>query len=256
MHRLRAITLTVFLFFVVLITCPGTAAHAMSRHHRGRTHASHSRRAVSHRNRVRRSERAHGKAHRHAAASVEATPNRVSLEHTFDLTHFDESSGPCRPEGRLQDRQFCASTTMDAIVAGGKAAIPTLIASLNDSRRVAAPIYDHWSEMEVGDVAYFILNDLFTDAPSRASGEVPWKSVLEGCGAGADQCWHQFVKKHGREFVQQQWLAAWNANKERVFWDEKATCFRVALPHSDTAETIRADFPLHPASRLLRRHRK
>jgi hypothetical protein len=187
---------------------------------------------------------------------MESTPNRVSLEHTFDLSHFDESSGPCRPEGRLQDRQFCSSTTMDAIVASGKSVIPTLIASLSDSRPVAAPIYDHWSGMEVGDVAYFILNDLFTDAPSRASGEVPWKSVLAGCGAGADQCWHQFVKKHGREFVQQQWLAAWNANKDRVFWDEKAVCFRVALPHSETAEALRADFPVHPGSELLRRHRK
>ena len=117
---------------------------------------------------------------------------------------------------------------MDKIVADGKGAIPALISQLRDAGPTKEPIYDYWSPTTAGDVAYFILNDLFTDSDWKTFN-MPGMDALndKACQSYAEDCWQRFLKKHGRKFVQDQWLAAWKKNKDRVYWNEEARCFRL-----------------------------
>jgi hypothetical protein len=147
---------------------------------------------------------------------------------SFPLWNFDEANHTCRAKGRLQDKEYCKSKLMDQIVAQGKGAIPILISQLADSRKLKNPIYDYWNQMTVGDVAYFILNDLFTE-PDWTTFNMPGlEAVSDNCRQTSESCWRDILKKHGRTFVQNQWLAAWNANKDRIYWDAQARCFRLS----------------------------
>lgn len=149
----------------------------------------------------------------------------------FPLWDFDEVNHSCGAKGRLQDKDYCESKMMDQIIAQGKDAIPILISQLTDTQATQEPIYAYWNETTAGDIAYFILTDLFTDA-SWTTFTMPGLDALKNhCNNNlpAEACWRGFLKKHGRQFVQDQWLAAWNANKDRVYWDEKDRCFRVSV---------------------------
>lgn len=148
--------------------------------------------------------------------------------YSFPLWNFDEEYHTCRAAGRLQDRRYCQSQVMDTIVAQGKNAIPILIAQLTDSRKTTEPIFDFWSRTTVGDIAYFILMDLFTES-DEVTFNLPGLSPpdLTACQLGAEVCWRGYVQEHGREAIQRQWRVEWDANKERVYWDDEARCFRV-----------------------------
>jgi hypothetical protein len=150
----------------------------------------------------------------------------------FPLWNFDEMNFSCRAKGRLQDKGYCASKLMDRIVAQGKSSIPVLISQLTETRKTKEPIYDYWSFTTSGDVAYFILTDLFTDSDWTTFNMPGLDALKDKCDASAETCWRSFLKKHGRKFVQDQWLAAWDANNGRVHWDEQARCFRVSAKTS------------------------
>jgi hypothetical protein len=117
---------------------------------------------------------------------------------------------------------------MDQIIAQGKASIPVLISQLTDTRRTQEPIYDYWSYTTAGDIAYFILTDLFTDSDWKTFNMPDLESLNHECDAAAETCWRKFLRKRGRKFVQDQWLAAWNASERGVYWDEDARCFRLS----------------------------
>jgi hypothetical protein len=148
----------------------------------------------------------------------------------FPLWKFDEMTTypSCRAKGRLQDTGYCDSKLMDQIVAQGKASIPVLISQLTDTRRTQKPIYDSWSYTTAGDIAYFILTDFFTDSDWKTFNMPALELLNPTCDGTAETCWRKFLGKQGRKFVQDQWLAAWNANKDRVYWDETARCFRLS----------------------------
>jgi len=148
----------------------------------------------------------------------------------FPLWNFDEVKGTCGAKGRLQDKEYCESKMMDQIIAHGKSAIPILISQLTDTRKSKEPIEDYWYMTTDGDIAYFILGDLFTDSDWHTFTMPGLEALNHDCGedVAAEPCWREFLKKHGRKFIQDQWLAAWNANKDRVYWDEQARCFRVS----------------------------
>jgi hypothetical protein len=173
------------------------------------------------------------------AQTTDAAQSPLKKPKTYPLWDFDEQGHTCRAKGRLQDRGYCASHLMDRIVADGKDAIPILISQLRDARSTKEPIYDYWSLTTAGDVAYFILNDLFTDSNWTSFNMPGLESLQDKCDSYAEDCWQRFLKKHGRKFVQDQWLAAWKKNKDRIYWDDKARCFRLSsqtkaklLPHN------------------------
>jgi len=156
------------------------------------------------------------------------TQKATGVPTEFRLWEFDEISHTCRAKGRLQDRGYCDSRMMDRIVAQGKTAIPILISQLTDAHRTKEPIYDYWSYTTAGDIAYFILNDLFTDSDWSTFNMPGLEALNEKCDDAAETCWRRFVTRHGRKFVQDRWLSAWSANKDRVYWDEAARCFRLS----------------------------
>jgi hypothetical protein len=157
-----------------------------------------------------------------------AAQSSVRMLDTYPLWNFDEIASTCRAKGRLQDRDYCASHLMDRIVADGKKAIPVLISQLRETQPTKEPIYDYWSLTTSGDVAYFMLTDLFTDSDWKTFNMPGLESLNEKCDSYAEACWRGFLKRHGRKFVQDQWLAAWNKNKDRVYWEESARCFRLS----------------------------
>ena len=40
------------------------------------------------------------------------------------------------------------------------------------------------------------------------------EALKDDCNEAAETFWRRFLKKYGRKFVQDQWLAAWKANRE------------------------------------------
>jgi hypothetical protein len=156
-----------------------------------------------------------------------AQQSSVKKSDTYPLWNFDEIGLTCRAKGRLQDRDYCGSRLMDKIVADGKKAIPILISQLRETRPTKEPIYDYWSLTTSGDIAYFILTDLFTDSDWKTFNMPGLESLNEKCDSYAEDCWQRFLKKHGRKFVQDKWLAAWEKNKDWVYWEESARCFRL-----------------------------
>jgi hypothetical protein len=117
---------------------------------------------------------------------------------------------------------------VDRIVAQGKNAVPVLISQLTDARELKEPIFDFWNRMTVGDVANAVLESLFTDSDWKTFNMPGLESIRPKCAGSAAACWQMVLKRHGRKFVQDQWLAAWNKNKDRVYWDAKARCFRLS----------------------------
>jgi hypothetical protein len=136
-------------------------------------------------------------------AQATAVQSAARTTKSYPRWNFDELGNTCRAKGRLQSRDYCGSHLTDTIVADGRDRIPILISQLRDTRLTKDPIYDYGSLTTAGDIAYFILNDFFTDSD--------WK----------------ILKRHGREFVPDQRLAAWKKNKDCLYWNEEARCFRL-----------------------------
>jgi len=135
-------------------------------------------------------------------------------------------------KGRLQD---ASAPQTKHIIALGKKAIPMLIACLTDETKTKEPIEDFWPETTVGDIAFFYLCDLFTDSTwehSTIDGVVNWKTVAaDDQDSPAWALWYDFVKKHGRKYVQSSWSKKWKEQESAIFWDDKEQCFKID-PHA------------------------
>lgn len=132
----------------------------------------------------------------------------------------------CRAKGRFQDREYCASRVMDQIVADGKSAIPILISQITDSRWIAAPVYDFWPRIRTGELAYFILGNLFVDDTWQKS-TMPPLFQEQHCDDASWVCWAKFRKSHSLADLQVHWMKFWKTNKDRIYWDDRARCFRL-----------------------------
>ncbi|HEY4838550.1 MAG TPA: hypothetical protein VIH72_08090 [Candidatus Acidoferrales bacterium] len=133
------------------------------------------------------------------------------------------------PKGRLQD---AGAQQTKHIIELGKKAIPMLIACLADQTRTKEPIEDFWPVTTVGDIAFFYLCDLFTDSSwqhSTIDGVVDWKNVsAEDPNSPSWTAWYNFVKRHGRRYVQNAWYKRWKEEESAIFWDGKEQCFKIA----------------------------
>jgi hypothetical protein len=141
------------------------------------------------------------------------------------LGEFDNG---CMAKGRVQD---CSGQVMQQILADGRDGIPILISQLTETTIAKNQIADYWSGTRSGDVAFVVLNDLFTVADPHSFGMpgVPnWSTVQKGCNRAAQACWAEYLHKHGRISIRQAWQRAWNLHKDQIYWDAKAQCFRVS----------------------------
>jgi hypothetical protein len=156
-----------------------------------------------------------------------------------DPLHFDLSkigmviNGQqiCEDKGRLQDESGEAELTR--IIAAGPKAIPVLIKMLTDARmaKTAEPLICYWPGMAIGDIAFCLLSDLFTDeSGSKTMPGSAWNDLL-----GTDEhsaAWeqlHGYIGKHGRAALQAKWQRLWNKYKGQIFWDPSQRCFRLKV---------------------------
>jgi hypothetical protein len=151
--------------------------------------------------------------------TVSASPKVYPLSTWSNMT--------CRAKGRFQDRDYCASAVMDQIVSDGKSAIPVLISQITDSQWIAEPVYDYWPRIRAGELAYFILGNLFVDDTWQKS-TMPELFPHQDCDEPAWVCWEKFRKTHSLKELQAHWLAFWKANHDKISWDDKARCFRLS----------------------------
>jgi hypothetical protein len=151
--------------------------------------------------------------------------NKSSAPKSYALTTWDQID--CRSKGRFQDREYCSSPLMAQIVMDGKAAIPVLIMQITDSRLIAKPVYDYWPRIRVGEMAYFILSDLFLD-DTWSKRTMPELFPQKPCGQPSWVCWGEFRKLHSLQEIQLKWMSFWKANAEKINWDAKARCFRLS----------------------------
>lgn len=152
-------------------------------------------------------------------AQSKAENNKYELQSWKNLT--------CRAKGRFQDPGYCASPVINKIGADGKSAIPILISQITDSRLIEEPVYDYWPQIRTGDLAYFILEDLFLD-DTWTHRTMPELFTDRRCNEASWVCWERFSKKHSLPQIQARWMAFWNANRERIYWDSKSRCFRLS----------------------------
>lgn len=131
---------------------------------------------------------------------------------------------------RFQD---FSTSGMDQIIASGPKAVPVLIRMIADRRlaNTREPLICYWPGMAVGDIAFCVLTDLFTDTAGRTT--VPgadWNDLLGPGNTGASwEQLHGFVKKHGSGALQARWRAVWDKYKSQVFWDPKERCFKLKV---------------------------
>jgi len=116
------------------------------------------------------------------------------------------SNKTCRAKGRFQDRDYCESAVMDQIVSDGKSAIPVLISQITDSRWIAEPVYDYWPRIRTGELAYFILEDLFLEDTWQKS-TMPALFPVHECNEPSWVCWGKFRKTHSLKELRARWFA-------------------------------------------------
>ena len=130
-------------------------------------------------------------------------------------------------KGRVQDNGI---KLVDEIIVGGKESIPILIDKLTDERRTTEIFENYWSYTTVGDIAFIILTDLFTDSTWTKS-TLPgtgWDEILGKARPGmtGEQQLRTFIAKHGRSAIKAKWQRIWNENRDKLYWDEQDRCFK------------------------------
>jgi len=82
--------------------------------------------------------------------------------------------------------------------------------------------------IRTGELAHFILGDLFLDDTSQKS-TMPVLFPRQDCdNEPAWVCWDEFRKTHSLKDIQTRWMEFWKANQEKIYWDENARCFRLS----------------------------
>ncbi len=138
--------------------------------------------------------------------------------------------GPVPPKGRIQDTS--RSSVVAALVKTGPAVIPFLVSKLEDNTEVNGHIFDYWPWVAVGDVAFVLLVDFFTNRDGVAT--VPGLT-FDGVLGRTNQdvpAWDllsDFVRQNGRAGLKREVERTLNLDKARYAWDASEQCFSPAL---------------------------
>lgn len=139
-------------------------------------------------------------------------------------------------KGRFQTGETALGETNQVakdLVANGKDAIPFLISKLDDETEIDRHIMPFWYQLHVGDLALIILGDLFTDE-TEVNSTIPgfgWDDFLERGGDESlmgEEVLRRYIRKYGRKKIKERWQEMWERNKDKISWDEKCYCFKIA----------------------------
>jgi hypothetical protein len=165
-------------------------------------------------------------------AQTPATPPQQSNTSTVPLTQIDLTKiGAVAPKGRIQDRDYNHLPVVENLIAHGDDAIPFLIGKLNDETKIPGHVFDYWSDVRVGDVAFIILTDFFTD-PTWQKTTIPGVAYDTFLGRRTsnetgEEVLRNYIAKHGRHNITERWRGIWAQYQGRVHWDEHDRCFKL-----------------------------
>jgi hypothetical protein len=159
--------------------------------------------------------------------SIDSAHNAIIPLSKIDLSlvgHF--------PKGRAQDLDHYRLPVVEQLIIHNKESIPFLISKLTDETKPKeSHIVCFWNDVRVGDVAFFILTDFFTDnSGEKSTIDGTSFSTFLGCNnkdIPSANCHYDYIKKHGRKHIKTRWQKIWNENKDKLYWDESERCFRV-----------------------------
>ena len=140
--------------------------------------------------------------------------------------------GHINSKGRVQDLEYNRLGVIDRLIGGGKESIPFLISQLESEKKVQGEVLDMWYKVTVGDLAFCILMDFFTD-PTWTKPTITgltWEEFLEvekGSDQAAEYKLRSYISKHGRRQIKAKWQKVWEQNRERLYWDENDRCFKL-----------------------------
>jgi hypothetical protein len=152
---------------------------------------------------------------------------------TVPLSQIDLAKiGHVAPKGRVQDPDYNHLPVVESLIAHGNEAVPFLIGKLDDETRINDHVFAYWSEVRVGDVAFAILTDFFTD-PTWQRTTIPnvgYEEFLQlppNSNLTGEQLLRNYIAKHGRHDITKRWRKIWAQYKDRVHWDEHDRCFKL-----------------------------
>jgi hypothetical protein len=164
------------------------------------------------------------------AAAIASPTQSQYKDKKFDLSKLN--GGPtCLMKGRFQDKGYNESPVVEDIILRGKDSVPILIDMISDPTPTKEPAFCYWPKTTYGDLAFFMLTDLFLDAT--------WEhSTLSGASL-QDLLWRKpnempmwdhyaaYLKKHGPRDLQRKWTKLWAEYRDKVEWDAKDRCYRL-----------------------------
>jgi hypothetical protein len=140
--------------------------------------------------------------------------------------------GHIASNGRIQDKENNPKLpVIDQLIAAGPDAIPFLVSKLEDSTVIRTKVLDSWPRVCVGDVAWFILYDFFTDKNLVSMLPDPGLFAIVG---GEDQgqpgwkSWASIVRKSGRAGIRKGVEAILKPYQGKFLWNPVERCFIVA----------------------------
>jgi hypothetical protein len=147
----------------------------------------------------------------------------------IDLTKIGAIAG----KGRVQDTEYNHSPVVENLIAHGNESVSFLIGKLDDEAKIKGRVFDYWSDVRVGDVAFIILTDFFTDPTWR-------KTTIPGVGyddflrrapnsnVTGEDLLRNYIAKHGRHDIANRWREIWARYKDRAHWDHNDRCFKIS----------------------------
>jgi hypothetical protein len=133
--------------------------------------------------------------------------------------------------GRIQDKENNPNLpVIDQLIAAGPDAIPFLVSKLEDSTVIRTKVLDSWPRVCVGDVAWFILYDFFTDRGLSSTLPDPGLFAIVGAEDNSQpgwKSWASVVHKVGRAGIRKGVEALLKPYKGKFLWNPVERCFIV-----------------------------
>lgn len=139
--------------------------------------------------------------------------------------------GHIAPNGRVQDKGNNPNLpVIDSLIKAGPDAIPFLVSKLEDSTVIRTKVLDSWPKVRVGDVAWFILYDFFTDRSLVSTLPDPGLFAIVGSadqGQPGWKSWASLVRKSGRAGIRKGVEAILKPYQGKFLWNSVERCFIV-----------------------------